>query len=134
MPEREGGPGEGGKDREQRPAYLDARRYSDQETAARAYMEGQQALKKEAGQTDVSIFRLQFGPDLASHVVALGQTPPQALKDKLEIAFGTGERINLPDDVLAHLVARRRLASQTGPWVEGHYRPGKNIRLPKRRR
>jgi hypothetical protein len=77
MTEREKKPGEGGKEQEHQPSYIDARRYPNQETAARAYMEGQQVLKKEAGKTDVSIFRLQFGPQLISHVVTLGQTHHQ---------------------------------------------------------
>lgn len=127
---------EGGKrsPEQELPPYVDARRYPHQEAAARAYQEGQQALKKEAGKIDVSLYRIMYGPDFASHVVALGKTPPQHFQDKLEVAFGGGERVTLPDDVVQHLVARRSAASVTAPWVEGHYRPGQPVWTKRRGR
>jgi hypothetical protein len=125
--------GEGGKDKEQRPAYVDARRFPDEESAARAYREGQQALHKDAGKSDVSIYRFQSGPDFTNHVVVLGDPPPRVLQEKLEIAFGMGERVSIDADILQHLLDRRAQAKQLGPWVERHYRPGQAVWLEKRR-
>ncbi len=131
--ERAPRPGEHGKEKEKQPAYTDARRFPDEETAARAYREGQQALQRDTNKSDVSIYRFKSGPDLDNHVVALGNPPPPALKAKLEIAFGLGERVTLAPDILQHLIDRRAEAKQLGPWVERHYRPGQAVWLDKRR-
>jgi len=75
-----------------------------------------------------------LGPALEAHVVVLGDTPKKRLLEELQRSLGTGDHVELDPDVLEHLMERRRLAEQTGPWVEGHYRPGNTVRLPRRRR
>jgi hypothetical protein len=140
MPRNEGPrqPGEGGrdkdKDQEQQPAYLDVRRFPSVETAARAYQEGQQALQRDLGANDVSIYRIQVGPELVPHVVALGDSPEPALGETLEGAFALGERVTLDADIVAYLVGRREAARGLGPWVEAHHRPGQPVWLETRRR
>jgi hypothetical protein len=69
-----------------------------------------------------------------SHVVILGDHPGDKLEDQLIQALGVGEPVALPEDVLEHLMQRRRAAQNTGSWVEGHYRPGLPKYLPKRRK
>jgi hypothetical protein len=41
--------------------------------------------------------------------------------------LAAGEPAVVPEDVLRLLNARRTAATQVGPWVEGHYRPGKRL-------
>src|SRR5689334_15980430 len=96
--ERQGRPGAAGnggsgKEPEIRPAYLDVRRYPDGESAARAYQEGQQALQRDLSASNVSLYRIQVGPELTPHVVALGDSPEPVLRTKLEIAFASGEPV-----------------------------------------
>ncbi len=38
----------------------------------------------------------------------------------------------LPEDILTMLDERRKQAQQIGPWVEGHYRPGKRVEVKKK--
>ena len=38
-----------------------------------------------------------------------------------------GEPATIPEDVLKLLNARRAAATEAGPWVEGHYRPGTRL-------
>ena len=53
--------------------------------------------------------------------------PPTALHDALRRILATGEPATIPEDVLKLLNARRAEATEAGPWVEGHYRPGKRL-------
>jgi hypothetical protein len=87
MPRKEGGqPGEGGqsKERVRRPSYLDARRYLDANDAAQAYFESQEAIRRDARNANLSVYRLLLGPLFDSHVVVLGDTPNKRLVEELE--------------------------------------------------
>lgn len=123
-----------GKERVRRPSYLDARRYPSFDEAGRVYWESQEILRRDRSNADLSVYRVLLGPALDSHVVVLGDTPRKKLLEELQRALGAGEQVELDPDVLAHLMERRRVAEQAGPWVEAHYLPGKSIRLPRRRR
>src|SRR5258706_12627784 len=133
---KEAGESQGGQGKEKlrRPAYLDARRYSSFDEAGRAYVESQEIIRRDRSNADLSVYRVLLGPDLESHVVVLGDTPKKRLLEELQRSLGTGDHVELDPDVLEHLMERRRLAEQTGPWVEGHYKPGIQVRLPRRRR
>lgn len=133
MPSKEAGESQG-KEKPHRPSYLEARRYEDPQQAALAYLRSQEAVRRDSGRANLSVYRLMVGPELQSHVVVLGDTPNTKLFEELERFLRTGESVELEEDVLEHLMERRALAEQTGPWVEGHYRPGDPVRLPKRRR
>jgi hypothetical protein len=63
-----------------------------------------------------------------------GGVPTEAaMQERIEqILYAEGTPTQLPDDVLTVLTERRRHAQQIGPWVEGHYRPGKELRRRKR--
>lgn len=132
-PEEVGNNGSG-KEAEMRPAYLDVRRFPDGESAARAYQEGQQALQRDLGASNVSLFRIQVGSELTPHVVALGDSLEPMLRKKLEIAFASGERVTLDAAIVEYLVSRREEARGLGPWVEAHHRPGQPVWLENRRR
>jgi hypothetical protein len=127
---------EGGKGRERlrRPSYLDSRRYPSPEEAGRAYFETQEAVRRDSGRADLSVYRLMIGPLFESHVVVLGDTPNKKLLEELQTTLGTGNHVELDEETLAHLMERRVQAEKIGPWVEGHYRPGSPVRFPRRRR
>ena len=129
----ESGESRQGNEQPRRPSYLDARRYPFAEEAGRAYFEGQEAMRNDS-KANLSVYRVQIGPLLESHVVVLGDTPRRQLLERLDHAFASGKHVELTPDVLQHLMERRRHAEQAGPWVEGHYRPGNPVRLPRRRR
>jgi hypothetical protein len=133
---KEAGESQGGqgKERVRRPSYLDARRYPSFEEAGEAYIESQETLRRDRSNADLSVYRVLVGPTLDAHVVVLGDTPKKKLLEELQRSLGTGEHVELDPDVLEHLMERRRIAEQTGPWVEAHYRPGNPVRLPRRRR
>src|SRR5258706_2400973 len=133
---KEAGESQGGQGKEKlrRPSYLDARRYPSFDEAGRAYVESQEIIRRDRNNADLSVYRVLLGPALESHVVVLGDTPKKKLLEELQRALGAGEPVELDPDVLEHLMERRRVAEQTGPWVEAHYRPGSTVRLPRRRR
>ncbi len=126
-------PGQG-NERIRRPSYLDARKYPSAEQAARAYHESQEHIRRDRSAADLSVYRLMVGPSLESHVVILGDTPNKRLREQLLVALGSGEPVDLDYEVLDHLMQRRQVAQGMGPWVEGHYRPGSTVHLPKRRK
>jgi hypothetical protein len=123
-----------GKEKPRRPSYLEARRYQDPDEAARVYLQSQEAVRRDSGRADLSVYRLMVGPQLEPHVVVLGDTPNARLFDQLQRFLQTGETVALEEDVLEHLMERRTQAQHLSPWVEGHYRPGQPVHLPKRRR
>jgi hypothetical protein len=59
--------------------------------------------------------------------VIVGEPPPADLHDELRSVLAAGEATVVPEDVLRLLNARRTAVTQVGPWVEGHYRPGKRL-------
>jgi hypothetical protein len=73
MPSKEAG--ESGKEKPHRPSYLDARRYQDPQQAALAYLKSQEAIWRDRGRANLSVYRLMIGPELQMHVVVLGDTP-----------------------------------------------------------
>ena len=117
----EGGPSPGGR----LPRYHQAARFAGEEPAGVAYVAAQEALFAHAGDVDLSAYRFQLNP--VYHVVVLGDPPPTELHDALRAILATGEPATVPEDVLKLLNARRAQATQAGPWVEGHYRPGKRL-------
>jgi len=60
--------------------------------------------------------------------VIVGDPPPADLHEQLLVVLAAGAPAVLPEAILRLLNARRATATQAGPWVEGHYRPG--TRLP----
>lgn len=127
--ERPPQPGEGGKEQERWPDYLEVRRFPDMETAGRAYGEAQRALRRDAENSDISVYRIQTGPGYTAHVIALGDAPGSELGAKLQEALALGVPAEVDADVLEYLIQRREQAKQLGPWVEQHHRPGQPVWL-----
>ncbi len=71
----------------------------------------------------LSAFR--FHLDRIWHVAVLGDRPADDLDRQLRMILTRGEPASLPEAVLAQLQLRRARATTVGPWVEGHYRPGR---------
>jgi hypothetical protein len=107
------------------PRYHQAARFPGEAPAGVAYFAAQVAVAAHAGDVDLSAYRFQL--NAVSHVVVLGDPPPTALHDELRAILATGEPATVPEDVLRLLNARRAGATELGPWVEVHYRPGKRI-------
>ncbi len=131
MPQSERRPGgppppEGGPSPESGlPRYHQAARFSDEEPAGVAYFAAQETVFAHAGDVALSAYRFQL--NAVYHVAVLGDPPPTALHDELRAILSAGEPAQLPEDVLKLLNARRARATRVGPWVEGHYRPGKRL-------
>ena len=112
------------RQREPEPAaYLRAARFTSERTAARVYRQAQDAIHSTP--CDLSVYR--FLLDQVTHVAAVGAPPPTRLDQTLTCLLATGIPAALPAEVQQALLARREQARRLGPWVEGHYRPGKRL-------
>ncbi len=107
------------------PRYHQAARFPGEEPAGIAYFAAQETVAAHAGDVDLSAYRFQL--DRIFHVAVLGDPPPAALHDALRSILAAGEPAAVPEDVLRLLNTPRTAATQVGPWVEGHYRPGKRL-------
>src|SRR4051794_17359869 len=126
MPSPERGPAgpppEDQAPKEQEPApYYRAARFPSERPAGRAYDRLQEAI---FGRSDADLSAFRFQLNRIYHVAVLGQSPPEDFDRRLQRILSSGEPVSLPYDVLARLHERRRQATQFGPWIEGHYRPG----------
>jgi hypothetical protein len=54
-------------------------------------------------------------------VFVIGQTPPQAVEEKITEILGQGEMASVPEQAVAQLYQRRLEEIQKGEWVEQHY-------------
>ena len=89
--------------------------------ALTAYSKAQELLF--SADCDLSAYRIRFKD--VPHVVVLGSRPLNDIDKKLTEILKDGEPANLPQDVVKTLAQRRVEARRIGPWVEGHYRPGR---------
>ncbi|MGD9893501.1 MAG: hypothetical protein AB7R89_03400 [Dehalococcoidia bacterium] len=125
-PERGSGPGQPEQPsppESEPPPYYRAARFTDERTAAGVYRRAEQTIHRTP--CDLSAYR--FLLDQVSHVALIGAPPPPQLDQVLADLFAAGEPATLPSEVLRQLSERRAQASRIGPWVEGHYRPGRRL-------
>ena len=116
---------EGGRDERHEPTpYLRIARFSAERPAERAYFQAQEAIFK-AEDCDLSTYR--FHLNRIWHVAVLGEQPSADLERQLRRILSRGEPASLPESVLAELARRRAQATKLGPWLERHYRPGKQL-------
>src|SRR5437899_9507681 len=108
---------------EQPERYVCAARFPTERKAGRAYFQAQEAIF--TADCDLSAFRLQL--NRVYHVAVLGRTPTAEVDQRLRIILAAGEPATLPEDVLKLLEERRARATEQGPWVERHYRPGQTL-------
>ena len=127
MPSPERGPGgppeQPHRSEQEAVPYHRTARFADDRTAAGVYQHIQATIFTTP--CDLSAYR--FLLDQAPHVAVLGTPPPPDLDHRLEELFAPGEPATLPRSVLQALVERRRQMGRRGPWVEGHYRPGRRL-------
>lgn len=115
----------GPRNSEREPSsYFQVSRFEAERLARATYSQIQDLLFE--NRCDLSTYR--FLLENVSHVAVLGHQPPQELEPELRSLLDRGEAATVPLEVRAVLEARRRQATQIGPWVEGHYRPGKPLR------
>jgi hypothetical protein len=107
------------------PRYHQAARFEGEDLAEATYFAAQHVVFAHAGVVDLSAYRFQL--NRVDHVVIVGEPPPADLHDELRSVLSVGEPAVVPEDVLRLLNGRRTAATKAGPWVEGHYRPGKRI-------
>ena len=124
MSEQSQEPGRADRREQELPPYYRAARFRGERPAGRAYGAAQ-ALLFATEECELSAYR--FHLDRIWHVVVLGDTPSADLAEKLEAVLATGESTSLPPQVLGVLMERRRRATEQGPWVERHHRPGLHL-------
>lgn len=111
--------------KEQPSIYCQAARFRMEAPARRAYDQAQELIFSSREHCDLSAYR--FLLERVSHVVVLGEAPPEEIAQRLQTILATGEPTTLPEEIVRLLCARRAQASTLGPWVEGHYRPGRRL-------
>ncbi len=107
--------------------YYLASRFSGERPAGRAYFQAQELIFRNDSIADLSVYRFQL--DKIYHVAVVGEKPPEDFENKLKNILSAGEYVPLPSDVLKTLIIRRWQQIKTGPWVERHYRPGREYPL-----
>ena len=112
---------QGEPNKEQKGPYLLAAKFEQERVALATYTKAQDTVF--ANECDLSVYRFKLRD--VSHVAVLGSQPEPGLHTQLESILSAGEPTSLPRDVTATLVQRRSQARRIGPWVEGHYRPGR---------
>ena len=111
---------------EQSPYYL-AARFSNERQAERVYFQMQRYIQGHESELELSAYRFLF--EGKSVVAVVGENPGSEEETRLNRQLSGGVRTQLDDDILRFLVERREQATELGPWVEGHYRPGKGFNL-----
>src|SRR5689334_21084054 len=104
------------------PPYLKAASFETESDSLHAYSLAQSLIFR--NDSDLSTYRLRYKD--VPHVVVLGLQPPADIDATLDAILAGGAASNLPTDVIQTLAERRVRAQRLGPWVEGHYRPGKS--------
>jgi len=98
------------------PEYYQAAKFPDEPTSNTAYEEARQALKETP--CDLSTYRTILLPTHEWHLLVLGQTPDEALRERINHALLKGEVVELPEEVWRAFNQRRIEQSAQGPWVE----------------
>jgi hypothetical protein len=123
MPSPEGRRGGPSKEQEMQPEYSQAARYDDEQLAGEAYFQAQEAIFD----TDYGLSAYRLKLEQILYVAVLGDRPPEDFDQIIQTILSTGEPATLPPEILTHLNQRRLQARKLGSWVEGHYRPGKQM-------
>ncbi len=132
MPSLESSPGEENKeptldDELVNNTYYLASRFNGERPAGRAYFQAQEFIFSHSADLDLSVYRFQL--ERIYHVAVLGIKPPQDAEDRLNSILSAGEHVQLPSMLLKVLIVRRLQQTKNAPWVEKHYRPGKEFPL-----
>src|SRR6266496_2323392 len=98
------------------PEYHRAARFPDERASNSAYEATRQALYETP--CELSTYRTVLLPDYLWHVLVLGNTPNETLRDRIDRALLGGEAVELPEEVWSAFHLRRLEQSAKGPWVE----------------
>ena len=104
--------------------YYQAARFTGEKPAGRAYRQAREAIFT-APDCDLSAYR--FHLSRVWHVAVVGEQPPEDLEHQLQKILSRGELTSLPEQLVRMLEQRRVQATRLGSWVEGHYRPGRDL-------
>ena len=97
-----------------------AARYANQKSAGVAYLQAQAAIYK----ADCEILSTAFSSIASGTSRCLGSFRPITSRNGSTLP-SRSETVFLPADILAFLRLRRADAVLAGPWVKGHYQPGR---------
>ena len=95
--------------------------FGSDQVALQAYSKAQGILL--GTDCDLSAYRIRY--ENVPHVVVLGLRPPAEIDERLTETLAAGKTAELPQHIVTTLSQRRMQAKRVGPWVEGHYRPGR---------
>src|SRR5687768_8905209 len=119
MPSHERPQGEPNKDKPE--SFISVARFEREQLALSAYIKTHDLIF--ATDCELSVYRFQVKN--VSHVAVIGEEPEEGLRRQLEALLAAGSPAALPPDIARVLFERRAQAKRLGPWVEGHYRPGR---------
>jgi hypothetical protein len=122
MPERTRGrdPNRHQEKQEQLPDYRKAARFPDEPTSNTAYEQTRDIIYE--APYDLSLYRTVLMPDVAWHVLVLGQTPDETVRGRIDQVLLSGEAVELPEEVWRAFNLRRLEQSGTGPSVEKRHK------------
>jgi hypothetical protein len=98
------------------PAYHQAARYADEAAAEASYDQTQRALYETP--CDLATYRLLLTPDNLWHVVVLGDSLPDDLRQRLTESLATGELVSVPNELLIALNQHRKAQPTRDGWAE----------------
>lgn len=101
--------------------FVAAAKFEAESPAASVYFKAQETVFR--NDCDLSVYRFKLRE--VSHVAILGESPAPELQAQLADLLAAGTAVQLPNDIVSALLQRRTQAKRVGPWVEGHYRPGR---------
>lgn len=106
------------------PYYL-AARFTPKEKllSQKVYTQAQEVIR--TTDCDLSIYRFLVPQQLTQprpwYVVTIGETPPDAVHQKMTTILSQGEMTTLPQQGIDELTERRAEETKKGSWVEHHY-------------
>jgi hypothetical protein len=103
------------------PAYHQAARYADEAACEVSYDQAQRAIYET--QCDLATYRLLLMPDNLWHVVVLGDSLPDDLRQRLTDSLATGELVSVPNNLLIALNQHRKAQPTINGWAEQHALP-----------
>ncbi len=105
--------------------YYRAARFNGEQSAGTAYFQLRDFIF--APECDLSAYR--FLRNDVWHVAVVGESPPGQLRQEIEAALAAGESVKLDRQTRQWLLQRREQQSSKGPWIDGHYHPGRGFRI-----
>ena len=103
------------------PYYL-ARRFRTEPLGAVAYRKVRDLIY--GSNHELSVYRFQLSQIF--HVAVIGTPPPEPFEQRIRRLLSSGDRAELPHDILSVLYQRRAEASRHGAWIERHFGPGQS--------